>query len=376
MHTIIILSDSSNIPEELHKYIRVFHPLPLSFTQIREMIEQYPVAQSLPLELLVKRFYWHAGGLTKTEVHYILEISMAQYGLLNEHCLEELKKYKEAIIRKEGLLELLHPTINLEQDVIGYEELKLWIKFTKKILDEDYLYPGMPLPKGIFIQGLAGSGKSYVAKAIAGTLEWPIVRLDFGSMFTGLLGASEHNLRVALHMAETISPVVLWIDDIDKSMSNTIVYGGSGGTSRLFNTLLTWLQERKGLVYLIVTARDITVLPVELTRAGRFDRLFSFGYLSNEEKVTLIQYAFEKAGRSTGHLDLYELAAQTNFYNNAEIVEAIHETMFVAAADNRLNPTQEEVLKELPRKKEVRLVRNDLDIINQDQQRGQEKPYQ
>ncbi len=190
---------------------------------------------------------------------------------------------------------------------------------------------GLPHPRGIALIGIPGTGKSLTAKAIAALWQLPLLRLDIGALFGSLVGQSEENTRRALRLAETISPCLLWIDEIEKGLSTG---GGDGGTSlRVFGTILSWMQEKSKPVFVIATANDITRLPPELMRRGRFDEIFFLDLPNYVERREIFNVHIRKRRRDPDRYDLNKLADHCQGFVGAEIEQAIIDAMYLAYND-------------------------------------------
>lgn len=190
---------------------------------------------------------------------------------------------------------------------------------------------GLPTPKGIALIGIPGTGKSLTAKMIAGLWHLPLIRLDVGALFGGLVGQSEENTRRALALAKTVSPCLLWIDEIEKGLS---VGGGDGGTSmRVFGSILSWMQEKTRPVFIVATANNIAMLPPELLRRGRFDEIFFLDLPTRLERREIFEVHLRKRRRPLGNFDLERLAAASEGYVGAEIEQAVIDARYIAYSD-------------------------------------------
>ena len=224
-------------------------------------------------------------------------------------------------------------TIN---DIGGLENLKEWLARKAKVfsnLDKAIKF-GVDVPKGIMIIGMPGCGKSLTAKATASLFEIPLVRLDVGRLLGKYVGESEENMRKALKLSEAISPCVLWIDEIEKAFAGV---GGDGGgndvTTRLFGQFLTWMQEKTKPVFVVATANNISDLPPELLRKGRFDEIFFVDLPTQEERKNIFQIHLNKHSQ-TNISDIDRLAELSKYFNGAEIEEAVKEAMFLSYVED------------------------------------------
>lgn len=199
---------------------------------------------------------------------------MVEDGKLDISDLDVILEEKRQTIRKSGILEFVKSDLHID-DVGGLQNLKRWLlKRNKSWLDSAARY-NLPAPRGVLITGVPGCGKSLVAKAISAMWQVPLLRLDVGKIFSGVVGSSEENMRRAIQTAEAIEPCVLWIDEVEKGFGGASSSSGDSGTSsRVFGTFLTWMQEKSKAVFVVATANNIAALPPEMMRKGRFDEIF------------------------------------------------------------------------------------------------------
>lgn len=224
----------------------------------------------------------------------------------------------------------------MKNNVGGLDNLKMWLKQRSKSFERKARDFGLQEPKGIMLLGVPGCGKSLTAKCVATEWKQPLLRLDIGKVFQAEVGSSENNIRRAIATAEAVAPCVLWIDEIEKGLN----VGGErdGGTnSRVFSTILTWMQEKTKPVFVVATANDISQLPPEFLRKGRFDEIFFVDLPTKEERKEILRIHLTK-NNQTGIHELDCLADATRLFNGAEIEEAVKESMFMAYVDNPTNP--------------------------------------
>lgn len=242
---------------------------------------------------------------------------------------------KTEVINKNDILEL-YPTEGMDE-VGGMNNLKAWVSRRKDCYSDEAVDFGVEPPKGMVFVGPPGTGKSLAAKAVAGELGVPLVRLDFGRIFNSLVGASEERVRTALRMVESMAPIVLFVDEIDKGLGGIGGSGGDSGTSsRVLGTFLTWLQENKRPVFTMVTANNVTALPPELLRRGRFDAIFSTGLPTQPEREEVARIHIEKRGydpEDLGEDALRRIAIKAKSYVPAEIESAVKDGLVDAFAE-------------------------------------------
>ena len=230
---------------------------------------------------------------------------------------------KTEVVNSNDLLEL-YPTTDMS-DVGGMENLKEWICKRVNCFTDKAKEFGVETPKGIVLVGLPGNGKSLAAKAIACEFKVPLIRLDFGRVFNSLVGASEERMRTALRMLETCSPCVVLADEADKGLGGVGGSGDSGTSSRVLGTFLTWMQENKSPVFVIMTANNVEALPPELLRKGRFDAIYSAGLPHEDERMEILKIHLRKRDKlgDFKKADLRRLVQASKGYVGAEIESAI-----------------------------------------------------
>ena len=219
------------------------------------------------------------------------------------------------------------------KDIGGLENLKSYLTNKSTIFSNlaEAKSFGVDIPKGILIVGMPGCGKSLCAKATASTFKVPLLRLDIGKLMGKYVGESEHNLTRAIKTAEAVAPCVLWIDELEKAFAGV---GGNGGgsdiTTRFFGQFLTWLQEKESSVYVVATANNISSVPPEFFRKGRFDELFLVELPDDEERRRIFQIHLAKRGKLTSHVDVVKLIKQTEGYSGADIESVVKEAVEIA----------------------------------------------
>jgi SpoVK/Ycf46/Vps4 family AAA+-type ATPase len=214
----------------------------------------------------------------------------------------------------------------------GLQVLKSWLLTRKEAFSERARTYGLPVPKGLLIVGVPGTGKSLTAKATANVFGVPLLKLDAGRIFGSLVGQSESNLRSAVQTAEAIAPCVLWIDEIEKGFAGSKSSGSSdGGTSaRVFGSFISWMQEKTAPVFVVATANDVTQLPPEFLRKGRWDELFFVDLPNQEEREAIWRLQIAKFGRDPAEFDSHQLARETEGFTGAEIESVFSEALFTA----------------------------------------------
>lgn len=247
---------------------------------------------------------------------------------------------KCATLRKTGLLQFYPPGNQGMRMMGGLHGLKGWVSRRKRAFTKEARDFGLPAPKGILMVGVPGTGKSLGAKALGEELGVPLLRCDVGRIFAGIVGSSEQNARSMIKIAEAVSPCILWVDEIEKGFAGANTGLDSGVGARVMGTILTWMQEKTAPVFVYATANDVSKLPPEMLRKGRFDEIFFVDLPSNTERREIFEVHLRKRGRErlimtpTNHspnmLDLDQLVAKSEGYSGSEIEEAIIEAMYRA----------------------------------------------
>lgn len=332
---IIFLSPTLKLPIDLNKEISVVDiPLPTS-KEFLEMINEIKNNLSVSMididekdiHLLAKA----AHGLTLAEAENVFSKMIVCEKKLSKKGLPYILNEKRQIVRKSGILEF-YPTSNRINDLGGFSHLKKWLEERGQALFSAKAKKyGLPEPKGILLLGPPGTGKSLTAKVVSNYWQLPLLKLDFGKIFSGLVGSSEENMREALKTAEGLSPSILWVDEIEKGLSGGTSSGSDGGTAaRVFGSFLTWMQEKKSTVFVIATANDISKLPPELLRKGRFDEIFFLDLPKDKEKEEIFAIHLTKKGRDPKNFSIKEFALAAKEFTGAEIEQVITDALFLA----------------------------------------------
>jgi SpoVK/Ycf46/Vps4 family AAA+-type ATPase len=283
-----------------------------------------------------------ATGLTSTEAENAFALAVIEAKRVDPGI---VAREKAATVKKNGVLEIV--TVKETLDSIGgLDVLKNWLIQRKDAFSQRAREYGLPSPKGLLIVGVPGTGKSLTAKATASILGRPLLKLDAGRLFGGLVGQSEANLRAALNTAEAIAPCVLWCDEIEKGFSGSKSSGSTdGGTSsRVFGGFISWMQERTKPVFVVATANDVTALPPEFLRKGRWDDLFFVDLPNQEEREAIWKIQVLKHGRDWSHYDAVALAKAADAFTGAEIEAAFADALYAAFAAGR-EPLMPDIVK-------------------------------
>ncbi|MEU9824113.1 AAA family ATPase [Micromonospora chersina] len=347
--TLVLVSPVLQLPVELEKDVTIVDfPLPTE-VEIRGVLEGMIAANSTSGRIRIavdevgrEKLAKAALGLTLQEAENAFARAMVNDGVLDLDDIALVHEEKRQIVRKAGLLEFVDVEVGLN-DIGGLENLKRWLRKRDGSWLAEAAEYGLPAPRGVLITGVPGCGKSLTAKAVAAAWGLPLLRLDIGRVFSGLVGSSEQNLRNAIRTAEASAPCLLWVDEIEKGFAGGGSAGDSGTSSRVFGTFLTWMQEKTEPVFVVATANNIENLPPELLRKGRFDEIFFVDLPTRAERESIWAVHINKrltrpavAGElAVGGGLLKELSELSQGYSGAEIEQAVVAGLFDAFSERR-----------------------------------------
>jgi len=333
--TLVLMGPTLNLPTDLEKDVTVIDFGLPGTDEIEKVLDQVidSVADNPKVEAKLsyedrERIVKSAQGLTLDEVESVFARSLVERRKFD---LDAVLEEKKQIIRKSGLLEYYPPQDRIT-DVGGMELLKEWLDRRAKAFTDAAQAFGLPSPRGILLLGVQGCGKSLLAKAVAAEWNLPMLKLDVGRIFGSLVGQSEENIRKAIKIAESVAPCVLWADELEKGFAGASGSGvsDSGTTARVFATFLTWMQEKTAPVFLIATANDISALPPEMLRKGRFDEIFFVDLPDFAERKQIFSIHLKKRDRDPAKYKLPELARATEVFSGAEIEQVVVGALFTA----------------------------------------------
>lgn len=347
---VVFIAPQLTLPIELEKDVTVLEFELPSFEEIRgvltQMIETNRSTGRVVIDVTEEdeeRLAKAAMGLTLHEAENAFARAMVEDGKLDISDVEVVLEEKRQTIRKSGILEYIKPDLNIA-DVGGLQNLKRWLmKRNKSWLDSAARY-NLPAPRGVLIAGVPGCGKSLVAKAVSAMWQVPLLRLDVGRIFSGLVGSSEENMRRAIETAEAIAPCVLWIDEVEKGFGSVTGPSGDSGTSaRIFGTFLTWMQEKSKPVFVVATANNISALPPEMMRKGRFDEIFFVDLPTRAERREIIKLHLDRRLKDpevigefvSDEAALANLAEATEGFVGAELEQVVVSGLFEAFYESR-----------------------------------------
>ena len=343
--TIIIIGSELNIPKELQDLITIVQfQLPLENEIRKELNRLIEILRINVKSKIIENLAISCQGLSLERIRRVLSKIIATYQTVDEKSIRILLSEKKQIISQTEILEYWSVQENMN-NVGGLRNLKKWLKKRQTAFGLKASNYGLPTPRGVLLIGIQGTGKSLTAKAIAKQWQLPLLKLDVGKLFGGLVGESESRLRQMILMTETISPCILWIDEIDKAFTNFENKGDSGTSNRVLGTFISWLSEKTKPVFVIATANNIEVLPIEILRKGRFDEVFFLDLPKEQEREEIYKIHLQQFRPSSWmNFNYTNLAQHTESFSGAEIQQTIIEAMYQAFYEQR-EFTTEDILK-------------------------------
>jgi len=352
--TLVLVSHTLELPIELAEAVTVIDfPLP-NPQEIDHLIAQLVAPEALKVKGLAREQLVKAcQGLSETRIQRVLAKALAARQQVSEADIAGVLEAKQQAIRQTGILEFLTVRDSLKS-VGGLENLKQWVRMRQDVFTEEARRYGIRNPKGVLLIGIQGTGKSLSAKTIAHEWRLPLLRLDTGRLFGGIVGESESRVRQMIQLAEAIAPCVLWIDEIDKAFGNinSGSDGDSGTSRRVFGSLITWMQEKTSPVFIVATANNVQILPAELLRKGRFDEIFFLNLPTEPERQDIFKVHLQRL-RPTRlrEFDVGLLARQAKNFSGAEIeqviIEAMHQAFGRGSSGQRQDFTTEDIVRSI-----------------------------
>lgn len=369
---IVFVSAKFDLPTEIEKEVTVIDYQFPSFDELNDVLNV--VINSLGEESEItrisnsiadrKKLVESAQGLTCAEAENAFALALVRHKEFNHEAIETVQKEKANIIKKTGILEYIPPKFSLD-DIGGLAQLKQWLKHRQRAFSDAARAYGLPSPRGVLLVGVPGAGKSLTAKAVSASWKLPLLRFDVGKVFGSLVGQSEEQMRKALQTAEAIAPCILWLDEIEKGMAGLGSSGStdSGTTARVFGTFLTWMQEKEKPVFVFATANNVSSLPPEMLRKGRFDELFFVDLPNQQEREEIFRIHLSKRNRCFADSDIVTLAKAAEGYGGSEIEESVISGMYKAFGEGR-ELTPDDVLQALKETKPLsETMKEDIERI-------------
>ena len=326
--TVAVLGCRLKLPPELEREFTVIDfalPDASALQQVLNGIVE-STGKTPPDEITTAALIDAARGLTTTEAEDAFALSVVEAAQLSPVI---VAREKAQAVRKNGLLELIETKESLDS-IGGLDQLKEWLLKRREAFTPRAIEYGLPTPKGVLMLGIPGCGKSLTAKATASVFGIPLLRLDAGRIFAGLVGQSEANLRSVIQTAEAIAPCVLWVDELEKAFAGSKSSGSTdGGTaSRVFGSFISWMQEKRTPVFIVATANDVSQLPPEMLRKGRWDEIFFVDLPTREEREAIWAIQVRKFQRDPDAFDLRQLAKATEGFTGSEIEQVFVEALY------------------------------------------------
>lgn len=346
-NVLILTSHALEVPPELSEEVTVIDFSLPGVEEINYLIETLVKPEDLKVTGLAREQLVKAcQGLSRARIGRVLALALASKQQVDDSDIEKVLEEKKQAIRQTGILEFFQTAESLK-NVGGLQNLKSWVKMRKDAFTEEARRYGIPNPKGVLLAGIQGTGKSLSAKTIAHEWRLPLLRLDSGRLFGGIVGESESRVRQMIQLTEAIAPCVLWIDEIDKAFGNISsgMDGDSGTSRRVFGSLITWMQEKTTPVFIVATANNVRILPAELLRKGRFDEIFFLNLPNETERQDIFKVHLNRLRPSrVRQFDLGLLARQAKDFSGAEIEQVIIDAMHIGFGSRR-DFTNEDIVR-------------------------------
>jgi len=340
--TIIIIGSELNLPKELRDLITIIKFQLPTENEINQELNRLIDSLSLSIDSkLIENLTRACQGLSLERIRRVLSKIIASYKTIDESSISVLLSEKKQIIGQTGILDYWSTNEKI-QNIGGVDNLKNWLNKRKTSFSLQALNYGLPTPRGLLLIGIQGTGKSLTAKAIATEWQLPLLKLDVGKLFGGIIGESESRLRQMIEVAEAISRCILWIDEIDKAFSINDNKGDSGTSNRILATFIIWLSEKTKPVFVVATANNIDLLPLELIRKGRFDEIFFLDLPKKREREQIFKIHIQEFRPKTWNMfDYSKLALLSECFSGAEIRQSIIEGMYHAFYEKREFTTED-----------------------------------
>ena len=335
--TLFITSSNMDMPEELSKEVAImdFH-LP-DAAELEKLFEATVKSfKTLTSQLTlddINDYVKSALGLTWDEARIAYNRACIGRTVLTRDGIADVIDEKCKIVRKDGILEFIPVDFHMTE-VGGLQNLKNWLEARARFFSKEAQAFGLSAPKGVLLTGISGCGKSSCVKAISQYWRLPLMRLDMTKVYGGTVGNPEETMRRALKTIEAVAPVILWLEEIEKGVAG-FTQGDGGVTARIFSSFLTWMQEKKSLVFVAATANEIDKLPPELLRKGRFDEIFFVDLPTEKEREDIFKVHIAKRNHEPNKFNLINLAKASVGFNGAEIEQVIVSGMFEAFNEKR-----------------------------------------
>ena len=351
---VVLTGSDLSLPESVSRHAAFVNLPDPELTDYESLLENIlrDLSKRMPVALQItkqdgRRLLHNLKGLTLLEAQKVLTKAIVEDGKLSVDDIAHVIDAKKQIVEREGVLEYfpLEQSLTEVADLAG---LKAWLAKRRAILAEPDRAAefGLTFPKGVLLVGVPGCGKSLCAKAIATEWHLPLLKLDPGALYNKYIGETEKNFRRAMLVAERVSPVVLWIDELEKAFASSEGSDDGGVSQRILGTFLSWMQDRRGDVFIVATSNDVTRLPPEFLRKGRFDEMFFVDLPNEEARTAIFEIHLRKRGKVPSSFAIPQLVAATDEFSGAEIEQVIVAGLYTAFSEQR-ELTTEALLKEI-----------------------------
>lgn len=342
---LILISHEVRLPPELEPYCARFElELPDENAReriIRDVARQYvdenPGESVRTDPKAFKLLIRNLAGLTESDTVQLARNAIYVDGAINHSDLPQVMQAKYELLNRGGTLQFEYDTRHFA-DIAGQDRLQDWLRTRKTAFATDDTPTHLDAPRGLLLIGVQGCGKSLAARATAGVLGVPLLRLDFANLYNKYHGETERNLRESLQTADVMAPCVLWIDEIEKGLAGR--GGETGTTQRVLGSFLSWLAEKKSRVFVVATANDISALPPELVRKGRFDEIFFVDLPDRDTREEILRIHLANRDQDPGRLDLGPVAAATEGFSGAELEQIVVSALYAAHAQDATLTTE------------------------------------
>ena len=348
--TLILLSQKIELPEDLsNKATHYVLPLP-TIDSLKKMVNdlalEWMEEHDKKLEVVNKRILNQLleglCGLSHSDAERMARHAIWNDGIIDQSDIVEVAERKFGLLNNNNVLNLELDYEELD-NIAGFDKLKDWLRLRRQVFSEEVQLPGGDKPKGMLLLGVQGCGKSMAAKAVAGSWQLPLLHLDFGTLYNRFYGQTEENLRTALDVADKMQPCILWLDEVEKGMS--AVSANDDVSKRLLGTFLTWLAEKKTSVFVVATANDVSKLPPELIRKGRFDEVFFVDLPNQHERAAILKIHLKRRELPADVIDVEAIARITKKFSGAELEQLIVSALYHTYA--KKDPITTELVQEL-----------------------------
>ncbi len=345
-NSLIFLSPNIEIPEELQPLITHYElPAPTA-EQLKKMVyghaKQWSREHNQKVQRkgndVLQRLIANLSGLPLADADRLARNAIYNDGIIDNQDIVDVAKEKFKLLNQDSVLNL-HLDFEKMQDIAGLHQLKHWLGVREAVFTGKVTLPGADIPKGVMLLGVQGCGKSLAAKAIAGAWKVPLLHLDLGALYNRFFGQTEENMRDALRTAELMSPCVLWVDEIEKGLS--AVSASDDVSKRMLGTFLTWMAEKKQRVFVVATANDVSVLPPELLRKGRFDEVFFVDLPKQEDRSAILAIHLNKRELLTDLIDVEQIASLTCGFSGAELEQIVVAALYAGHSSGQPSITTE-----------------------------------